>query len=143
MAHAHRAALVLTKSVAPITKSNVPTVNALTQLRQHAQLLHAQLKGLLSALTDNALLLSPTVLQLLQRLTLPTALEILQETSFLALMAHVLLLLNNADLSYLAKTSSSDVMTVHADQLPTNAHKSALAHHQEASDAHLAPAYQP
>jgi hypothetical protein len=53
----------------------------------------------------------------------------------------VLLLLNNADLFYHAKHSLLGVTMVHADLPATNAHKLQLAHHLEATDAHLASAH--
>jgi len=142
MDHANRAATVLTKSVALITKSSVPMEIALIQPRLNAQLLHAQLRHLLCALTDNVLLLSPTVNQLSPQQISAIALEMPSETSFLALTVLALPLLNNADLSFLAKISSLDAMMVLADQPPANAHRSTLVHHQEASDALLASAHQ-
>jgi hypothetical protein len=136
--HAHSAALVSTKLVAATIKSCVPTENALTQPSPSAQLLLAQLKCLLSALTDNALLPLPTVHQLLLNKTSLTAPMTSSVTSFLALMVLALLLLNNADQSSHANLhSSSDAVMVHADQPKPNAQLPTLAHLPDLTDAHL------
>lgn len=139
--HAHSAALVSTKLVAATIKSCVPTENALTQPSPSAQLLLAQLKCLLSALTDNALLRLATVYQLLPNKTSPTAPMTPSVTSFLALTVLALLLLNNVDQSSHANLhSSSDAVMVHADQPKPNAQLPTLAHLPDLTDAHLVSA---